>query len=83
MPTPGIATSGTILVSTIQQTVQPTDAVLTYSGDQLDTYTDTNGSKSFFYDGFGKLTSIVGTGIYKTKTFGYNGSDQLTTINIT
>lgn len=57
------------------------DKTLSYTGDQLTSITTSLGSQTFNYDLSGKLTSIVGTGAYKSKTFTYTG-DQLTSIDV-
>jgi hypothetical protein len=52
---------------------------LAYTGELLTSMTDGYGTQVFVYDGNNRLTSIVGTGKYPSKTFVYTG-DQLTSI---
>jgi YD repeat-containing protein len=62
--------------------LKSTSSTLVYTGDLLTSVTDAYGTKTFSYDIDGRLTSIVGTGLYPTKTFAYTG-DQLTSITVT
>jgi len=57
------------------------DKVLVYTGEQLTSISSELGTQTLIYTD-GKLTSIVGTGAYKSKTFNYTG-DQLTSIDVT
>lgn len=62
--------------------IQPASVALTYNvDDQLATYADAYGSKTFSYDVGGKLIGIAGTGAYPSKAFGYSG-DQLTSVTV-
>ena len=55
---------------------------MTYNPDgTLATLTSSVGTKAFNYSG-GKLTSITGTGGYKSKTLTYTG-DKVTSITVT
>lgn len=55
---------------------------LTYNPDgTVATLSSSLGTKTFNYTS-GRLTSIVGTGSYKSKTFGYTG-DNVTSITVT
>jgi len=59
----------------------PLDTTLTYNLDgTLDVVTTASGTKTMVYT-LGKLTSIVGTGIYPSKNFTYTG-DALTGIDV-
>lgn len=59
----------------------PLDTTLTYNLDgTLDVVTTASGTKTMGYT-LGKLTSIVGTGIYPSKNFTYTG-DNLTGIDV-
>jgi len=61
----------------------PISKGLTYDGsDRLSVVTDARGTKTFGYDGSSKLISITGTGEYVSKTFTYNGFDQLTNVTV-
>jgi hypothetical protein len=56
------------------------DKTLVYAGDKLTSLTSAVGSMTFNYTG-DTLTSITGTGAYKSKTLVYTG-DQLTSIDV-
>lgn len=58
-----------------------TTKVLTYTGDKLTSLVDSKGSKTLSYDVNGNLVSIVGTGIYQSKTYVYT-SGVLTSITV-
>lgn len=59
----------------------PLDTTLTYNLDgTLDVITTASGTKTMVYT-LGKLTSIIGTGIYPSKNFTYTG-DSLTGIDV-
>ena len=61
--------------------VPDADKTLTYNMDgTLNVITDANGTKTMVYTS-GKLTSIIGTGAYPSKTFTYTG-DLLTGIDV-
>lgn len=56
---------------------EPTDVALVYTGDQLTTYSDSYGTKTFAYDGNGRMIGWTGTGKYRSVTLTYSG-DLLT-----
>ena len=58
------------------------DKTLEYQSGTLSTITTAQGTKTLFYDGAGILTSIVGTGVYVSKTFTYDGNGNLISVNI-
>ena len=58
------------------------DKTLEYQSGSLSTITTTQGTKTFYYNNTGFLTSIVGTGIYPSKTFTYDGNDNLINVNV-
>ena len=58
------------------------DKTLEYQSGTLSTITTAQGTKTLFYDGAGILTSIVGTGVYVSKEFTYDGSGNLISVNV-
>lgn len=58
------------------------DKTLEYQAGSLSTITTAEGTKTFYYNNAGFLTSIVGTGIYPSKTFTYDGNDNLINVNV-
>ena len=58
------------------------DKTLEYQAGSLSTITTAEGTKTFYYNNAGFLTSIVGTGIYPSKTFTYDGNDNLISVNV-
>jgi hypothetical protein len=60
---------------------EPVSRTLTYTGDLLTGTSDAYGTQVLNYDVNDRLTSIVGTGKYPSKTFAYTG-DQLTSITV-
>jgi len=62
--------------------VSTIDKTLEYQSGTLSTITTAQGTKTFYYDGAGILTSIVGTGVYPSKTFTYDGNDNLISVNV-
>lgn len=66
-----------------REAIQIEDATqtLVYTGDLLTSLSDSYGTKTFSYDVDDRLTGIVGTGMYRSKTFAYTG-DQLTSITV-
>lgn len=45
----------------------------------LQSVVDSQGTKTFSYDAYGRILQVIGSGKYPTKTFGYTG-DQITSI---
>ena len=83
-PAMGGGTNALVVQSMINTALAPfaTSKTLVYNADgTLLSSTDAFGSKTFNYTA-GVLTSLVGSGIYKSKTFTYNGSSQLTNITV-
>ena len=61
----------------------PLSKTLTYDiSDRLSTVTDDIGTKTFAYDIDSKLISITGSGNHVSKTFTYNGTDQLVAVTV-
>ena len=58
------------------------DKTLEYQSGTLSTITTAQGTKTLFYDGAGILTSIVGTGVYVSKEFTYDGGGNLISVNV-
>jgi predicted nucleic acid-binding Zn-ribbon protein len=58
------------------------DKTLEYQSGTLSTITTAQGTKTLFYDGAGILTSIIGTGVYVSKTFSYDGNGNLISVNV-
>ena len=58
------------------------DKTLQYQSGTLSTITTSQGTKTLYYDGAGILTSIVGTGVYVSKTFTYDGNGDLISVNV-
>jgi predicted nucleic acid-binding Zn-ribbon protein len=58
------------------------DKTLEYQSGTLSTITTSEGTKTFYYDGAGILTSIVGTGVYVSKEFTYDGGGNLISVNV-
>ena len=58
-----------------------TTKVLTYTGSQLTSIVDSKGSKTLSYDVNGNLVSVVGTGLYQSKTYVYTAG-VLTSITV-
>ena len=58
------------------------DKTLEYQAGSLSTITTAEVTKTFYYNNAGFLTSIVGTGIYPSKTFTYDGNDNLISVNV-
>ena len=58
------------------------DKTLEYQSGTLSTITTAQGTKTLFYDGAGILTSIIGTGVYVSKEFTYDGSGNLISVNV-
>ena len=58
------------------------DKTLEYQSGTLSTVTTSQGTKTFFYDQAGILTSIVGTGVYVSKEFTYDGNGDLISVNV-
>jgi prefoldin subunit 5 len=78
-----INVSGTITATTfIGDFVDNVDKTLEYQTGSLSTITTAEGTKTFYYNNAGFLTSIVGTGIYPSKTFTYDGNDNLINVNV-
>jgi len=74
----GIVTSNAFL----GEFVNTQDKTLQYSVGTLTTITTSQGSKTLIYDVNGILTNIVGTGIYASKTFTYDGDGNLISVNV-
>ena len=62
--------------------VSTIDKTLEYQSGTLSTITTSEGTKTFYYDGAGILTSIVGTGVYVSKEFTYDGNGNLISVNV-
>ena len=62
--------------------VSTIDKTLEYQSGTLSTITTSEGTKTFYYDGAGILTSIVGTGVYVSKEFTYDGGGNLISVNV-
>jgi len=62
--------------------VSNVDKTLEYQSGTLSTITTSEGTKTFYYDNAGILTSIVGTGVYVSKEFTYDGDGNLININV-
>lgn len=62
--------------------VSTIDKTLEYQSGTLSTITTSEGTKTFYYDNAGILTSIVGTGVYVSKTFTYDGNGNLISVNV-
>jgi len=62
--------------------VSNVDKTLEYQSGTLSTITTSEGTKTLYYDGAGILTSIVGTGVYVSKTFSYDGNGNLISVNV-
>ena len=63
-------------VSTLDKTLQY------YQAGSLSTVTSDVGTKTFYYDNVGVLTAIVGTGVYVSKEFTYDGNGNLINVNV-
>ena len=53
-----------------------------YQSGSLSTVTSAVGTKTFYYDNVGVLTAIVGTGVYVSKEFTYDGDGNLISVNV-
>jgi hypothetical protein len=62
--------------------LEPVSKTLTYTGSLLTQIVDAYGTQMFSYDVNGNLTSVTGTGKYRSKTFTYSGGN-LTSIAVT
>jgi len=58
------------------------DKTLDYQAGTLSTITTALGTKTLYYNPSGILTSIVGTGIYPSKEFTYDGGGNLISVNV-
>jgi hypothetical protein len=63
-------------VTTLDKTLQY------YPSGSLSTVTSDVGTKTFYYDNVGVLTAIVGTGVYVSKTFTYDGDGNLIFVDV-
>ena len=63
-------------VSTLDKTLQY------YQAGSLSTVTSDVGTKTFYYDNVGVLTAIVGTGVYVSKEFTYDGNGNLINVDV-
>jgi len=63
-------------VTTLDKTLQY------YQAGSLSTVTSDVGTKTFYYDNVGVLTAIVGTGVYVSKEFTYDGNGNLINVNV-
>jgi hypothetical protein len=62
--------------------IEPVSKTLTYTGSLLTQIADAYGTQMFSYDVNGVLTSVTGTGKYRSKAFTYSGGN-LTSIAVT
>jgi len=74
----GIVTAPTF----VGEFVSNLDKTLEYQAGSLSTITTAQGTKTLYYDGAGILTSIIGTGVYVSKEFTYDGGGNLISVNV-
>lgn len=60
--------------------IEPVSKTLTYTGALLTGIADAYGTQMFSYDVNGNLTSVTGTGKYRSKTFTYSGGNLTATV---